>query len=77
MRHAQQFMYLYCIYGNWKTKYFTLPERHCFDPKDVQLVLYYYYCCIIISLHSSPWVLVMDLEFLFSQLEKRPSDVTI
>lgn len=51
MRHAQQFMYLYCIYGNWKTKYFTLPEGHCFDPKDVQLVLYYYYCCIIISLH--------------------------
>lgn len=48
MRHAQQFMYLYCIYGNWKTKYFTLPEGHCFDPKDVQLVLYYYYCCCII-----------------------------
>ena len=38
-------------------------------------------CCIIIIvvvlLLSPPCVLVIDLEFLFSQLEKRPSDVTI
>nr|POF23675.1 hypothetical protein CFP56_75133 [Quercus suber] len=39
-------------------------------------------CCIIIIvvvvlLLSPPCVLVIDLEFLFSQSERRPSDVTI